>query len=143
MDFHEGAEPMADVVVVPRTEALPLVVVVIDDSEDDELISLIAEAGSVPAPAHHGVWTHLATTRALTIKFNLTREESGWRRSWTYPEPPAGLLDTIEAPHVVAVLSREFAGDPSDFDPHTLGAAVIVEAQPATQLAAGRTLRGG
>jgi hypothetical protein len=56
---------------------VPLAVVVIDDSEDDELISLTAEAGSVPAPGYHGVWTHLATTRALAIKFNLIREENG------------------------------------------------------------------
>jgi hypothetical protein len=38
-DFQKDAELMAGAIVVPRAETLPLVVVINDDSEDDELIS--------------------------------------------------------------------------------------------------------
>jgi len=42
---------MAGAIVVLRAETLPLVVVINDDSEDDELISLTAEAGTCQRPA--------------------------------------------------------------------------------------------
>jgi hypothetical protein len=127
----------------------PLVAIVVDDSADDELVSVIAAASNVPAVGYSGAWLTKRRLIAddLTIKFVLTGPQA-WRRQWSYHEPPEGLLAVIGgARHHVAVLPREIAGNPEEFgkgfSPKQLEASIIVEAPPAHDLARIRAVPGG
>jgi hypothetical protein len=114
----------------------------VDDTDDDELVSVMANEDNVPADGYGGAWAAQVTPESLTIKFLLIKLGGGWERAWTYPEPPNELLDAItQGEHHVAVLPREFAGDLDDFDPDSLAGAVFIHAQPSDAVAAARASR--
>jgi hypothetical protein len=69
-----------------------MLVLVVDDSADDELVSVLAAANMVPAHGYGGAWAAQVTPGVLTIKFTLVRLGGGWERAWTFPNPPDELL---------------------------------------------------
>lgn len=120
-----------------------MVVFVVDDSQDDELTTAIAEVSNVPADGYGGAWAAQATTQdGLTmVKFVLIRLGSGWERAWTLPSPPAEMLDAITGgAHHVAILPRELASDLDELNVASLGGSLIVEAQPSEAVAAARSV---
>jgi hypothetical protein len=127
--FYAGADPVQGVATVPREPPeLPMLVLVVDDSDDDELVAAMAEADEVPAVGYDGLWDALDTGDHHTLKFRLVRMADAWERAWTYIDPPRDMVETITAEaHHVAILPREFAGDLGNFDPRSLAGAVIVE----------------
>ncbi len=119
-----------------------MLVLVVDDSADDELVSVLAVANIVPAHGYGGAWAAQITPGVLTIKFTLVRLGGGWERAWTFPNPPDELLGPIiGGAHHVAILPREFAGDLSKLDPVTLGGSIIIEAVASEAVAAARAAR--
>ena len=71
--FHERTNEALVATLVPRPDNLPLIVLVVEDSEDDELTSIIAEASAVPSPDYRGGWGAMVKGSAegfqLTVKF--------------------------------------------------------------------------
>jgi hypothetical protein len=142
MPFLDGANPVLGAAVMPREAPhLPMVVLVVDDSGDDELAAVIAEATNVPADGYGGGWAAQVTQDTLTVKFILVREGAGWERAWTFPDPPADMLDAITGgEHNVAVLPRELAGDLTELNPASLGGSIIIDAQPSEAVTAARNV---
>jgi hypothetical protein len=144
MAFLDGANPALAGALVPlAAPQIPMVVLVVDDSQDDELTTAVAEASNVPADGYGGAWASQATTQdGLTmVKFVLIRLGSGWERAWTLPSPPAEMLDAITGgAHHVAILPRELAGDLDELNVASLGGSLIVEAQPSEAVAAARSV---
>jgi hypothetical protein len=139
--FHGDAAPVLDARLIPRPDQLPLLVLVVDDSDDDELVSVIADAATVPASGYEGAWTARATVfePSLAIKFHLTRAGDGWVRRWTLEDPAGDILDTItDLTHNVAVLPKELAGDQPGLLLTSLGGAIIVEAPATPQIGVAR-----
>lgn len=126
--FLQGANPVLGMALVGD-----VVILVVDDSEDDELVAEIAqevEADIVPSQRFGGGWSTQAKlmSKTLLLKFHLIRIGGGMERQWTVPEAPAGILDAIsEGPHYVAVLPRELAGDLTEVNPASVGGAMIVQ----------------
>jgi hypothetical protein len=138
--FLDGANPVLGTAIVLRDEPeLPIVVLVVEDSEDDELVSVMAEATDCPATGYGGAWAAQVKPDGLTIKFLLIRLGGGWERAWTFPNPPEQMLDAIGGgPHHVAILPRELAGDLDKLAPASLGGSVIIEAQASESVRAAR-----
>lgn len=131
--FLEGTTEADASTLVARPDNLPLVVLVVDDSEDDELVAAIAEARMAPAVGYHGGWGSLVKGGPdgfqLTLKFILRRD--GWVRQWTLPDVTQEMLRAIcDSVHHVAVLPREVAGDFTEsLELPRIAGAIIVEAQ--------------
>jgi hypothetical protein len=142
--FLDGTNPALAGALVPRAAPqIPMVVFVVDDSEDDELTTAIAEASNVPADGYGGAWAAQATSKdGLTeVKFVLIRRGGGWERAWTLPSLPADMLDAITGgAHHVAILPRELAGDLNELNLASLGGGLIVEAEPSEAVAAARSV---
>lgn len=132
---------MLGAAVLPRvTPELPMVVLVVQDADDDELVSVLSEATMVPAEGYGGGWAVQIAEGALTIKFHLIRLGGGWERAWTYPDPPDVMLHAVTGgEHHVAILPRELAGDLGELNPASLGGSIIVEVQPSESVSAART----
>lgn len=150
--FYDGAHGIAAVAVVPLSpHNIPMVVVVVDDSADDELVEAIArlaesaESEPVSAVGYDGAWDALDAGDHHTLKFKLARVADLWERAWTYIDPPRELVDAITSgdSHYVAVLPRELAGDLGDLNVASLAGALIVEvSMPPHAQAAVRALCG-
>lgn len=129
-EFFDGATPVVAAALVPRdAPQLPMVLLVVDDADDDELVETTAHAGIVSAEGFVGAWHSLgrAVEPRLTLKFVLTRTADRWSRAWTYENPPEAMVVIAAAVHHVAILQREFAGDLSEFNRHSLAGALITE----------------
>lgn len=130
--FHERTNEALVATLVPRPDNLPLIVLVVEDSEDDELTSIIAEASAVPSPDYSGGWGAMVKGSAegfqLTVKFLLIGEE--WERQWTLPDISKEILSAIMGgTHNVAILPRELAGDlEQPLELPRIAGALIIEA---------------
>jgi hypothetical protein len=131
--FYERTTEALAVALVPRDDDIPLVLLVVDDSGDDELVSVIAAAEMVPAVGYGGGWGAMVQGGAdgmqLTVKFLLKGEE--WERQWMLPDVTAEILRAITGgPHNVAVLPKELAGDlNAPVERARVAGALIVEAR--------------
>jgi hypothetical protein len=138
--FLDGTNPVLGAAVVPKVPSeLPIVVLVVEDADDDELVSVIAAATMVPAEGYGGAWAAQVTQGGLTIKFHLIRLDGSWERAWTLPDPPDEMLDaTTGGAHYVAILPHEFAGELDELKKASLGGSIIIEAQPSESIATAR-----
>jgi len=132
-DFYERTKPTLGVAPVPRNPPeLPVLVLVVDDADDDELVAIMAEVDEVPASGFRGDWGNVLESSPdgpVTFKFRLRRDD-GSERAWTYEGPPKEMVDLIASGnHDVAILPRELAGNLSDFNPLALAGALIVEVE--------------
>jgi hypothetical protein len=134
--FLADASPASGMGFVPRARRQPIVVLVVDDSDDPELASLLA-GGERGASAYEGSWSaHVDRTR-LAVKFLLARRDGGWERRWTYRDPGGSVLNAITAGvHHVAVVP--LIGDLSDFVRDGLRGAIVVDVQPSESIASAR-----
>ena len=109
-----------------------MIVLVVDDSDDDEIASIVAREDHVPAEHFGGVWGAGQRDGYWLIGFHLIELGGGVERQYFTDNIHRELLDAIlDVPHLVAVLPAEFAGDANtgeDLAPR-LGAALIVECQ--------------
>jgi hypothetical protein len=143
--FTEGAEPVQNIAIQRRDPPEPpLVLVVVDDSGDDELVTAMAEASDVPARGYDATWDAVQTNDGSALKLRLIRMADAWECAWTYDNPPQELVEAITGgPHHVAIIPQEFAPDPQGIDLRAAGGAVIVQVElPPPAAAALRALCG-
>jgi hypothetical protein len=126
--FLADASPASGVGFVPRARRQPIVVLVVDDTEDVELASLLAGGADAAATGYDGSWSAQADGTRLIVKFGLIRRGGGWERRWTYADPGGSVLNAITTGvHHVAIVP--LAGDLSDFVREGLRGAIVVDAQ--------------
>jgi hypothetical protein len=132
------AWPAVGVGLVPTTQAKPLVVLIIDDSDDDELASVLASTEGA-ADGYDGAWSARITDERLTICFQLMRRDDGWEREWTYSEPGGSILNAITArDHHVAIVP--VIGDLSKFVRVGRGGAIVVATEASVAVASARAV---
>ncbi len=135
--FLANARPASGVGFVPRARRQPIVVLVVDDSEDPALTSLLAGEEGCPATDYDGSWSALLGGTGLVVKFLLARRDGGWERRWTYTDPGGSVLNAITArAHHVAIVP--LVGDLSDFVREGLRGAIVVDVQPSESVASAR-----
>jgi hypothetical protein len=128
--------PAVGVGLVPRMHAKPLLVLIVDASDDGELASVLASTERA-ADGFDGAWTARVDDARLTISFQLIRRDDGWEREWTHAEPSGSILDVISArDHHVAIVP--VIGDLSEFVREGQGGAVVVDAQASWAVASTR-----
>ena len=88
----------------------PIIVLVVDDSADDDLTAAFARESAVPSPNFWGVWGTGKNGDADTIAFRLIDRDTHRERTWwldTFGPPLLGAI--LEIPHIVVVQPREIA----------------------------------
>jgi len=132
-----GAVPAVGVATVPRAQANAFVVIVVDDSDDQELACVLASADE--ATGYGGAWSAQVSSRELHIRFHVVRRGAAWERLWTCPNPSEDVLDAVTAgAHQVAILP--LVGDLSQFVEEGVGGGLMIEAQASRSVAAARAV---
>lgn len=107
-----------------------LIMLVIDDSEDDEITAQIASEEIVPSPNFGGVWGTGQRDGVWLIAFQLIELGGGLERQWFTDNMNRELLEAVlTVPHYVALMPSEVAGDArtvEDVLPR-LGGSMIVQ----------------
>jgi hypothetical protein len=135
--FLADASPASGMGFVPRARAQPIVVLVVDNSGDSELTSLLAGEVDVAATDCDGSWSAQVDGTGLLVKFLLARRDRGWARRWTYSDPGGSVLNAITAGvHHVAIVP--LIGDLSDFVSEGLRGAIVVDVQASASIASAR-----
>jgi hypothetical protein len=135
--FLDEAEPVLGIAAV-AIQPVPMIVLVVDDSQDDELVSVIAAAKKVPADDFGGGWGSRVFPQ-VAARFTLERLSGGFIRRWILPGLDDQIIEISQQPHYVAVLPKELAGDLSQFtDVSRLGGAIIAAVHPTVALVAAR-----
>ena len=137
--FLADANPASGVGFVPRAQGQPIVVLVVDDSDDGELASLLAGAEAVAATDYDGSWSAHVDGARLIAKFRLIGPDGGWERRWTYADPGGSVLNAITTGiHHVAIVP--LVGDLGEFVREGLRGAIVVDAQASGPVASAREL---
>jgi hypothetical protein len=102
-----GAVPKRPGVNLPA-----VVILVVDDSDDDKLVSIIANADTAPTEDFGGSWRG---TLSGAVTFTLTRLSGGFERQWPLTALAQEIVDASVQDHYVAVLPEDLAGDLSNF----------------------------
>jgi hypothetical protein len=138
--FLAYGRPAVGVGLVPRRQAKPLIVLIVDDSGDDELASVLASTEAA-AGKYEGAWSVQVIDERLTIGFRLMQRDNDWEREWTHPEPGASILHAIAArDHHVAVVP--VMGDLGEFVREGRGGAIVVDTEAAGAVVAAQALAG-
>lgn len=138
--FPAYASPAVGVGLVPRRQAKPLIVLIVDDSHDDELASVLAST-EAPAGGYDGAWSVQVIDERRTISFRLMQRDHQWEREWTHPEPGASILHAIAArDHHVAIVPA--IGDLSEFVREGRGGALVVDTEAAGAVVSAQVLAG-
>jgi hypothetical protein len=136
--FLADASPAVGIGLVPGLRRPPAIVLIVDDSKDYELASVLASTQAVDN-GYGGAWSAQIDGEQLTIQFHLVRRGEEWQRRWTYPEPGVGVLDAITAnSHHVAIVPA--VGDLSGFVRDGNGGAIIIDVQPSAAVSSARAL---
>lgn len=118
--------------VWPGTSLGTIIVLVVDDSDDDELPAAIAREDHVPAENFGGLWGTGQRDGHWLVGFQLIELRAGLERQYFTDNIHRPLLEAIlDVPHLVAILPRELAGAAStaeDMAPR-LGGAMMVEVE--------------
>lgn len=113
-----------------------MIILVVDDSEDDELTGAVARESNVPADHFGGVWGTGQRDGHWLIAFQLIELGGGLERTYVTDNIHRELLDAIlDVPHLVAIMPSEIAGAATtleDMAPR-IGGAMIVEVQEFSQ----------
>lgn len=92
-----------------------IIVLVVDDSEDDEITHLIAAGAEATSGRFGGVWGSGQQNGNWIVAFQLIElggGRAGISRRWYTSNVYRELLDAIlDVPHLVAILPAEIAGD--------------------------------
>lgn len=119
----------------PDLNGTPLIVLVVDDSDDDEMASVFASETTVPSPNFDGVWGTGERDGNWLVAFRLGRIGGGTDRVWVTDNIHRPLLEAIlELPHLVAVVPEEIIGDATlqEDVARRLGSALILEVGAAS-----------
>jgi hypothetical protein len=141
--FELDAGPVAVVAGVVRPPGRPLgvtrvrdpaiIVVVVDDSADDELVSVLARASRVPAADLRASWAFEVT--AGQVRLTLADPRGGFRRDWHASPLSNPIVSAARERHYVAILPEELAGDVSSgVDVRRLAGAAVVQSSATTAL---------
>jgi hypothetical protein len=89
-----------------------IIVLVVDDTDDDELVSRIASERNVPSEHFGGVWGTGQRDGNWLIAFHLIELGGGLERRWVTDNIHRELLEAVvKVPHYVAVMPSEIAAD--------------------------------
>src|SRR5215210_5982178 len=81
---------------------LPVIVLVVDDRDDDELVAIIARERQVPSPRFAGVWGAGRRDGKRLVALQLSETGGGMRRQWFTQDIRRELLEMIlVVPHLV------------------------------------------
>lgn len=93
-------------------DELPIIVLVVEDRDDDELVAIIARERHVPSPHFRGVWGAGRHDGQRIVALQLIDLNGGTERRWFTRDIRRELLQMIlVVPHLVAIMPREMAGD--------------------------------
>ena len=93
-------------------DELPIIVLVVDDRDDDELVAIIAQERQVPSPRFGGVWGAGQTDGRPVVALQVSELGGAVERQWFTPDIRRELLEMIVAvPHLVAIMPQEVAGN--------------------------------
>ncbi len=93
-------------------DALPIIVLVVDDRDDDELVAIIARERQVPSPRFGGVWGAGRHDGQRVVALQLSELGGDFERQWFTRDIRRELLEMIlVVPHLVAIMPHEVAGD--------------------------------
>lgn len=110
-----------------------IIVVVVDDSEDDELVSVLARASRVPAAHLRASWAFEFT--AAQVQLTLADPRGGFRRDWDVSGLTSLAATAARERHYVAILPDELAGDLSSrLDVGRLAGSAVVQSSATTTL---------
>jgi hypothetical protein len=119
----------------PDAGGLAILILVVDDSNDDELTGIFAREDVVPSEHFGGVWGSGQRDGCWLVSFQLVELGGGVERQWFTDNIHRPLLEAIlEVPHLVAIVPEELAGDAStaeDIAPR-LGGALILQVDSAS-----------
>lgn len=113
----------------------PIVVLVVDDQDDDELASIVACDDMAPSEHFGGVWGTGQRGGYWLVAFMLIElgaGDHGVKRRWVTANIHRPLLEAIvEVPHLVAVMPAEIAGDARTAEDLLLrlGGSLLVEVE--------------
>lgn len=116
-----------------------LVILVVDDSEDDELTAAIAREKMVPSSGFGGVWGTGQRDGYWLIGFRLIELGGGLEREWFTSNIHRPLLEAVlEVPHLVAIVPGEIAGSAKTAEAIAprLEGSMMVEVDSASQAVA-------
>jgi hypothetical protein len=114
---------------------LPIIVIVVDDRDDDELVAIIARERDVPSPRFGGVWGGGRRDGRSVVALQLTDLDGGAERRWFTQDIRRELLEMIlVVPHLVAIMPQEVAGDANSAESviPRLGASLIAQVSSAS-----------
>jgi hypothetical protein len=117
-----------------------IIVLVVDDSNDDELVSRIASEGSVPSEHFGGVWGIGQRGGNWLIGFHLIELGGGLERRWVTDNSHRELLEAVvKLPHYVAVMPSEIAADATTVEEviPRFGSCLFVEVQDSSSRSRG------
>jgi hypothetical protein len=114
----------------PRQDKPSVIVLVIDDSADDEITARVASEGHVPSEHFGGVWGTGQRDGCWLLVFQLIELGGGIERRWFTDNIYRELLEAVlEVPHYVALMPSEIAGDARTKDDvlPRLGGALFIQ----------------
>jgi len=119
----------------------PAIIVVVDDSDDDELVSVLAHASRVPADHLQATWTFDSAAGQLQLALADSRRD--FRRDWDVSGLTSLAVTAARKRHYVAILPDELAGDLlSPIDVSRLAGSAVVQSAATTALTVAWMLRG-
>jgi hypothetical protein len=112
-----------------------IIIVVVDDSADDELTAIFAREDHVPSASFGGVWGNGQADGHWLVAFQLVEIGGGVERQWFTSNIHRPLLEAVlDVPHLVAIVPEEIAGDAmtaEEIAPR-FGGALILEVNTAS-----------
>lgn len=114
--------------MTPR-DAPPIIVLVVEDRDDDELVSIIARERLVPSAGFGGVWGAGRRGGQPVVALQLSELGGDMERRWFTQDIRRELLEMIiVTPHLVAIMPHEVAGVANTLEaviPRLAGSLVI------------------
>jgi hypothetical protein len=122
--------PVIATAIVPGRQDL-VIVLVVDDSGDDELTAAMASQKDVPSERWRGAWKGevrlLGDDNGDTATFVLLDQETEREREWAMENWDLSVLEAAASgDHYVALLPVELAGGLAQLNPKVLMGALIV-----------------
>jgi hypothetical protein len=115
-DFTDGATPVLLAAAGEAPDGRVMVVLVIDDSGEDDITAAIA-ATAADAPFAHdfsGEWGFFEDRTGSVLRFTLKSAAGAAHRRWLIDHPRDVMVALLNRDHVVVLMPAEIAGDLSD-----------------------------
>jgi hypothetical protein len=112
-----------------------IIIVVVDDSADDELTAIFAREDQIPSAGLGGVWGSGQAGGHWLVAFQLVELGGGVERQWFTSNIHRPLLEAVlDVPHLVAIVPEEIAGDAKTAEEIAprFGGALILEVDSAS-----------